>query len=324
MRFSIRVILSNRHHLYQEEIKKMKNLFVNSNSGTLRSGWRVLVFIVILIAITPPVMIGTRAILGSLKGGSPLQISLLAVTATISVVIARKYIDKKTIKSLGLNWDRYAFLDVISGILNSALVMAGIFFLLLGLGLIEFQGFSFWQNPNLDVQTSTWSAVISVFMTLTVVAWWEELVFRGYIFRNLVDGTNLIWATVISSLVFGLIHYTNPDATLLSTFMITLIAPQLIYAYLKTGQLWLPMGLHLGWNFFQASIFGFAASGNESLSLITQSPIGPDWLSGGAFGAEGSILILPFVLLSFFAIHYWVKKSRYPEQKLLEIAVETM
>ena len=161
-------------------------------------------------------------------------------------------------------------------------------------------------------------------MTLAVVAWWEELVFRGYIFRNLVDGTNLIWATVISSLLFGLIHFTNPDATLLSTFMITLIAPQLIYAYLKTGQLWLPMGLHLGWNFFQASIFGFAASGNESPSLITQSPIGPDWLSGGAFGAEGSILILPFVLLSFFAIHYWVKKSRYPEQKLLEIAVETM
>lgn len=227
MRFSIRVILSDQNHLYKEEIKKMKKLFVNSTSGTLRSGWRIFVFFVILIAITPPVMIGTRAILGSLRGGSPLQIALLAVTATISVVIARKYIDKKPIKSLGLHWDRYAFLDVVSGILNSALVMAGIFFLLLGLGLIEFQGFSFWQNPNLDVQTSAWSAVISVLMTLTVVAWWEELVFRGYFFRNLVDGTNLIWATVISSLLFGLIHSINPNTTLLSTFMITLIAPVL-------------------------------------------------------------------------------------------------
>jgi len=131
----------------------------------------------------------------------------------------------------------------------------------------------------------------------------------------------LKWAVIISSVAFGFGHFFNPEATLLSTLLISLLTPYLIYAYLKTGQLWLPMGLHLGWNFFQASVFGFASSGQKSPSLIAQSPVGPDWLSGGAFGAEGSILILPFVILSVYLIHYSVTKTRKPNQKFFEFMV---
>ena len=101
--------------------------------------------------------------------------------------------------------------------------------------------------------------------------------------------------------------------------LIVLITPQLIYAYVKTGQLWLPVGLHLGWNFFQASIFGFPASGQVSPSMISQSPVGPEWLSGGKFGAEGSILIIPVTLLSYLLIHYWVRATRQPGQGFFEM-----
>ncbi|MEE8308698.1 MAG: CPBP family intramembrane glutamic endopeptidase, partial [Gammaproteobacteria bacterium] len=153
---------------------------------------------------------------------------------------------------------------------------------------------------------------------LTIVAWWEELVFRGYLLQNMIAGMGLMWAIVLSSVLFGVIHGANPGATVLSTFLLILTTPQLIYAYLKTGQLWLPMGLHLGWNFFQASIFGYAASGMESATLVLQSPAGPEWLSGGEFGAEGSILIIPFTILSFFLIHFWVKWTRQPGQKFFE------
>ena len=103
--------------------------------------------------------------------------------------------------------------------------------------------------------------------------------------------------------------------------LIVLITPQLIYAYVKTGQLWLPVGLHLGWNFFQASVFGFPASGQVSLSMISQSPVGPEWLSGGKFGAEGSILIIPVTILSYLMIHYWVRATRQPGQGLFEMMV---
>lgn len=275
-------------------------------------------FLVVFIIITAVLMVGTRTALGSLKKGSNLQFALLAIGATVAVAIARKFFDRKSMVSMGLHFDRWAALDVVAGIANSALVMAGTYGLMVATGFIEFNGFTWWQTADASA-TIAW-VVAGVIFQLTIVSWWEELVFRGYLLQNLVDGTSMRWAIVISSVLFGFGHAFNPGATLLSSVLIVIITPQLIYAYVKTGQLWLPMGLHLGWNFFQASIFGFAASGQSSPSLISQSPVGPEWLSGGAFGAEGSILIIPFTLLSYAAIHYWVKASRYPGQGVLEIA----
>ena len=299
------------------------HIFLNSTRN-LRSGWRILAFSVIFLAVTAVVMVTVRTILGGLKKGSDLQFILLGLAATAAVVIARRYIDKKRFTSLGLKWDKFAFLDILSGILNSALVMVGTFLVLLGADLITFNGFAWWmdaQTPNPGFQLAVIPIVLMIFVKLAVVAWWEELVFRGYILQNLIDGIGLKWSIVLTSLVFGFGHFFNPNATLLSTLLIALITPQLIYAYLKTGRLWLPIGLHLGWNFFQSAVFGFAASGQASPSLISQSPGVPDWLSGGQFGAEGSLLILPFTIFSFFFIHFWVCKTRHPGQKMLQAAV---
>lgn len=304
----------------------MKKYFINPETGLIRAGWRILIFVVIFLVLTAVVMFGVRTILGSLQRGSTLQFTILAITATTAVFVARRYLDKRSLKSLGLRWDTFAVLDILSGVVNSALVMAGTYFVMLLTGLIEFNGFSWWMDSETTDATFSMAAlpiILGVFYQLAIVAWWEELAFRGYFFRNLIGGVGLKWSIIICSLVFGFGHSLNPDATVLSSLLIALITPQLIYAYLKTGQLWLPIGLHLGWNFFQASIFGFAASGQESPSLISQSPVGPDWLSGGAFGAEGSLLILPFTLLSFLLIHFWVRATRHPGQKAFETMINS-
>ena len=300
----------------------MKKYFVNHETGRLRAGWRIMIFIAIFMALTVTGMITVRWILGSLRKLSPQQWTVILVTATLAVYLARRYLDKKSFLSLGLKCDRYAALDVISGIVNSALVMAAVFYMMLWAGLIEFHGFSWWTDsvgPDVVFSLAVMPILLAVIYELTVVAWWEELVFRGYIFQNLIDGAGMIWAIIISSLAFGLIHILNPEGTIMGGLLIVLITPQLIYAYLKTGQLWLPMGLHLGWNFFQASIFGYPSSGNVSASLISQSPVGPEWLSGGKFGAEGSVLIIPVTILSYFLVHYWVRATRQPGQRLFEI-----
>lgn len=303
----------------------MKKAFLSPSTGLLRSGWRIMAFFVIFFAMSAGGMIAVRTILGQLKRGSTLQFTILAIAATLAVIIARKLIDRRSVQSLGLKFDRLAILDLLYGIINSALLMGGMFFVLQWLGLIQFNGFTWWTDgsPGSTIlQLSAIPVVIAVFYELALVAWWEELVFRGYFFQNLVAGTGLKWGIVISSLVFGFGHAFNPDATILTSLLIALVTPQLIYAYLKTGQLWLPMGLHLGWNFFQASVFGFAASGQDSPSLISQTPTGPDWLSGGAFGAEGSVLIVPFTLLSMVLIHFWVQASRRPAQKSVDVAID--
>lgn len=300
----------------------MKNYFINPETGLLRAGWRIFAFVAVFMAVNAVVMLGVRAMVGGLPAGGDLQMVLLLFTSTLSVFIARKYFDRKSMKSLGLHWDLNAVLDIIIGILNSAAVMAGIYFTMLWTGLIEFSGFSWWTDDPVSApgfQLAILPVVLAVLLKLTIVAWWEELVFRGYFVRNMMEGMGLMWTVILSSLIFGGGHFFNPDATLLSSILIALITPQLIYAYLKSGQLWLPMGIHLGWNFFQASIFGFASSGQVSPSLIAQSPVGPEWLSGGAFGAEGSIIMLPFTLMSLFLIHYGVRITRQPDQKFFEI-----
>ena len=299
----------------------MKKYFINPETGLLRAGWRILAFFAIFMAITASGMIGVRTILGSLQKNSVLQWSILAVTATAAVFIARKYLDRRSFPSLGLVWDKYAVLDILAGIANSALVMAATFFVMLWANLVEFNGFTWWTDDtptDAVFRVAVLPVVFAVLYKLSVVAWWEELVFRGYVFQNMIAGIGLKWSVILSSLIFGFGHALNPEASILSSVLIAIITPQLIYAYLKTGQLWLPIGLHLGWNFFQASIFGFAASGQKSPSMISQSPIGPEWLSGGAFGAEGSILVIPFTILSFFLIHYWVRATRQPGQKPFE------
>lgn len=303
----------------------MKKLFVNSETGLLKAGWRILLFVIMFLGITAAGMTGARAILGSLPKLSLQQFFILGVCATLAVYLARRFLDKRSFVSLGLRVDRFALLDIVSGVVNSALVMATVFFMMLSLGLIEFHGFSWWTDgvgPEVNFQMAILPVVLAVGLKLTIVAWWEELVFRGYFFQNLIAGTNLKWAIIISSLVFGLTHMMNPHGTILGGLLIAFITPQLIYAYLKTGQLWLPMGLHLGWNFFQASVFGFASSGQDSPSMISQSPLGPEWLSGGEFGAEGSILIIPVTLASYFLIHYWVRATRSPGQRMFEIMVK--
>ena len=303
----------------------MKGVFVNPDDGRLRAGWRIAAFAFGLMALNAVMFISVRAILGSLPRQSILPFLIFGSVATVSVFAARRFLDRRTIESLGLRIDKHAILDIIGGVLNSALVMAVMFFALLGAGLIEFQGFAWWTNDPTVTATLSAAAlptILLVMCKLAIVAWWEELVFRGYIFQNTVSTLGLTGCIVLLSLLFGLLHGMNPNATVLSTALITLITPQLFYAYLKTGQLWLPIGIHWGWNFFQASVFGFSASGQESPAMIAQSPTGPDWLSGGAFGAEGSILILPVTLLSMVAIHYWVRATREPDQRPLQMLAD--
>lgn len=293
----------------------MKKLFINTDTGIIRAGWRILIFLILFAVINLCITSGVRGILGHLKGGGLLWFVLLGISATLAAFLSRKYIDKESLTSLGLQFNRLAILDLIMGIVTGALIMAGMYFTLLYTGLIHFEGFSWWmENDGNNASFSSAGILIMLGMIVqfAVVAWWEEIAFRGIILQNISKGLGLKWGIILSTILFGLIHFGNPDATILSTFLIMLITLQLVYAYLKTGQLWLPIGLHLGWNFFQASIFGFASSGHTSPTLLSQSPVGADWLSGGNFGAENSILIIPFTLASLILINWWIGKTRIP------------
>ena len=126
----------------------------------------------------------------------------------------------------------------------------------------------------------------------------EEVIVRGVLFRIVEEGLGSGWALVISALFFGVAHIFNPGATLWSSAAIAIEAGVLLaLLYLVTRSLWACIGLHAGWNIAQGTIYGVPVSGTRVDGLLVSTRTGPDWLSGGVFGAEASVVALALCLL---------------------------
>lgn len=125
-----------------------------------------------------------------------------------------------------------------------------------------------------------------------VAAFTEEVLFRGVLLRVL-DAWLGSWAALaLSSLLFGLVHLTNPGATLVTALGLVIEAGVLLgAAYLLTRRLWLAIGIHFAWNAVQAGVFSSQVSGTgEQAGLLRLEARGPDWLTGGTMGVEGSVV----------------------------------
>jgi hypothetical protein len=127
-------------------------------------------------------------------------------------------------------------------------------------------------------------------VVLAVAALSEELVFRGYPFQVFLKSLGPWGAMLLISLIFGLLHAPNPGATLLSILNTILAGIFLCRAYLKTRSLWLPYGIHVGWNAGLALVLGYPVSGIDTPSILKTSVSGPDWILGGGYGPEGGVL----------------------------------
>ena len=277
-------------------------VFRSPADGRLRAGWRIGGFLLIFYAVALPLLFGARAAF-DMSRRSPLIFVLIAVAATLAVAIARRRFDRRTLVSLGLRPGKGAAPDLLFGFALSGVMAGCVFLVMLLLGYVT--------EVRIAVSGLDIVALLAGPLAITaVIAWWEELVFRGYLLQNMAEGMGTARAVLLSCLIYGLVHAANPNATLLSSAIIVLFGYLRIYGYLATSQLWLSMGMHWGWNFFQATVFGYAASGHaEEGFLIEHAGAGPDWLSGGAFGPEGSILTVPIVLAALLAMRAWSRRA---------------
>ena len=149
-----------------------------------------------------------------------------------------------------------------------------------------------------------------------MVGWQEELLFRGYQLQTLASGMNLFWGVAISSVVFGILHLTNPNATWVSALGIFFAGLFLATGYLCTGQLWLSIGLHIGWNFFEGVVFGFPVSGIATYPLLRINVTGPGMWTGGAFGPEAGLIVLPALAFGTGLIFLYTKFRRAGSPKI--------
>ena len=161
-------------------------------------------------------------------------------------------------------------------------------------------------------QVTGWNpalVMITPFFASIFTGFFEEILFRGVIFRIVQESLGTWIAVLISALLFGFAHGANPNATLFSSAAIALEAGILLSAvYLYTNRLWMVIGMHAAWNFVQGAVFGVNVSGTNAKGLMQSSPAGNELLSGGAFGIEASLITI--VLCTSVGILFLVLSHR--------------
>lgn len=222
------------------------------------------------------------------------------VIVMILIWLFMKFIDKQPLIEIGFQTQGRSK-EINYGILFGLFIMAFAFVFLSVIGEIVF------LNYSLDFNQILLS--IALFIG---VSFFEEIIFRGYMLKNLLESFNPFVALLISSLFFSLIHASNPNVTSLGLINIFLAGIFLGVSYVFTKNLWFPIALHFSWNFFQA-MFGFKVSGLDSYSIIEFMIPDNNMINGGEFGFESSILSI--IVLFVGTIMIWNYFKKYGIQK---------
>jgi len=246
-----------------------------------------------------------------------LQLLVILLCTALAVAL----LDRRSFAALGLHFNRGWWLDFGFGLALGAVLMAFIFVVEWLAGWIIVVEFFRVGIPGLSFV----NGVAGAFLLFLVVGITEELLARGYHLRNLAEGFNwpefgarraLIIAWLISSSLFGLLHVFNPNATWYSTLALMLAGLFLGLGYVLTGSLAIPIALHITWNFFQGTIFGFPVSGNTfgNIALFGIEQRGPALWTGGAFGPEAGLIGIITIGIGFVLTVAWVQWRQPPVQ----------
>ena len=276
---------------------ELRQVFINS-AGRLRSGWRLLVFVLVYIAllfllstvVRIGYAVGLQVAPGRSLGGFAEDFIfrlILFASALLAGYVCNRWLEGLPWRAFGLtrhlHWGRDFIIGSLIGVLSLALATA---IATAGGGL------RFTLSPRTMllqvIQTLLMSAALFVFAALA-----EEALFRGYPLQTLTRA-HLAWlAILLTSVPFAAVHLKNPNVVKGFTFINTALAGVwLAVAYLRTRSLWLPVGVHWAWNWALGSFFGLPVSGITTIApnpLLHGTDLGPAWLTGGSYGIEGGV-----------------------------------
>lgn len=330
----------------------MVKIFWNHEEQRLRMFWRLILALVVLA-----VVVGILTALGSalgigvyaLSGGQipdaaqpdfAARIQGLTYHPTVRVFVmifqgigmvlglaaVGRLVDRRTFGDFGFHFNRQWWADLGFGLGLGAVCMVFIFLAELAFGWIRVTDV---LKPGNSLPFGLGIGLAVVNFILVGVQ--EEIFSRGYLMRNLAEGFHghgigpklaLLIGYFLSSSVFGLLHLGNPNTSAISTINLVVAGLFLGLGFLLTGELAIPIGLHITWNFFQGNVFGFPVSGGKAgATFIAIEQGGPDWMTGGAFGPEAGVMGLLAIALGCWLTIWWVKRRRGSANMLASLAV---
>jgi membrane protease YdiL (CAAX protease family) len=275
----------------------MQRIFL-SRQGHLRNGWWILIFIALFLLsrqlYTPLVRTLKDAGASSWLLEPMRLLFVLAVTAICLALRRERFANV----GLGLNrrWVWHAGIGSVLGVASAALAVA----------LVSLCG---GVQLTLDPARSL-DALADGVCVFALVAMFEEVLFRGFVFQRLIDGAGVTLAQLLLAALFATSHWGNPEmqgmTLIVASVELFLGALLLGMAYVRTRSLALPIGLHLGWNWAVGPLFGFPVSGFEHAGWfaphLQEAPL---WLTGGGFGLEATIGAIAVDGLLLFALWRW-------------------
>ena len=297
----------------------MKGLFWNRKEARLRAGWRVVLFIVASGVVSTALAGPGRRFLGRLLPvvyANVVEVVVLLLLIGVFLWMAARWLDHRPIVDYGFHLSRAWWLDLGFGLALGGLLLAGVYALELAMGWVKVTG-TLVSPPGQPFV----AAILADVVLVVGIAGWEEMVFRGYLIKNLAEGLNskiigARWATVIAilipSLLFGWLHSSEANATTLSTINTMIFGVLFGVAYALTGELALPIGLHIAWDFVQG--FGLGLSGDAPrlgafLVVAEGDPAARLW-TGWPFTVEGGLLGMGAFVLGLLLIAAWVRLRR--------------
>ncbi|MEM6527347.1 MAG: type II CAAX endopeptidase family protein [Chloroflexota bacterium] len=319
----------------------MPNPFYDREERRIRSLLRIIIhaalFIVLVsvavLLISPIALAGYNAPPTSEEIAADKAFTALATVASLVVMtfmmwLMGHFIDRRNFTDFGL-WvaQRMWWRDLAFGLALGVVLQGAIFLFQWAVGWIDITG-------ALVASSGAFAtAILLPVITYISVGIYEEMLSRGYHLLNFAEGLNsrfigpraaVLIAWVLSSLVFGVLHYFNPESGLMSTFNISVAGLFLGLGYILTRSLAIPIGLHISWNFAQGNIFGFPVSGTSAgATFIAIEQGGPELWTGGAFGPEKGMIGLIAIIIGMVITVVYLRIMYGPLRIQTELAEYT-
>jgi membrane protease YdiL (CAAX protease family) len=215
-----------------------------------------------------------------------------------SVMMFWKSFDKKPFSQMGLTFNKTSFIDLVHGLILGAASIALVFVALLLTG--QFTVESSVMKPGFA------STLLSDLVVMIFVGIGEEMFSRGYC-MGILRRSNIFIVLIVPNLIFALLHIFNNNIGVIPMINLFLIGLLFSLISLRRGNIWMPVGYHITWNFFQGSIFGMPVSGSDASGLFASKPVGENIFNGGGFGPEGGLLVTGLIIVSIALLLIFTK-----------------
>jgi membrane protease YdiL (CAAX protease family) len=269
--------------------------FVFCNERGLRAGWRILIFLAMVAAMFGMLAFTLLRLNPPNRTPSsgftvPLVFALGELVPFLLLLFATwvmSKVEKKKLGEYGLPLRTSALASFVRGYLLWGFLPLSLLLLV----LCVLKAFYFGGLGLHGIEMLYWGLLWG--LVFLMVGFFEEYSFRGYLLHTLADGIGFWPAAVILAILFAAVHMGNPGETRLGIVAVVFFAMFAAATVRATGNLWLAVGAHAGWDWAQSYFYGVNDSGTVIPGhLLTPHSAGPAWLSGGSVGPEGSVLTL--------------------------------